>query len=88
MVLQGDAYSGSIPSQLFFTEVQYYVEAIDNAGNRSRSTVSKYTFSIPLWLYMVIAALIIVLASVFLLRRLLRRKPVSQQTYTSSELIS
>lgn len=88
MVLQGDTYTGSIPSQLFFTEVQYYIEAIDNAGNRSKTAVSKYTVSIPLWLYMVIAALIIVLASVFLLRRLLRRKPVPQQTYTSSELIS
>lgn len=88
MILQGDVYTGSIPSQLFFTEVQYYVEAADNAGNRSRTTVSKYTVGIPIWLYMVIIALIAVLASVFLLRRLFKRKPVPQQTYASSELVS
>jgi len=84
MVLQEGVYKGSIPSQFFFTEVQYYVEAVDNAGNRFQTAVSKYTVGIPVWLYLAVAALIIVFAAAFLLRRVLRRKAVPQPTYTSS----
>jgi len=84
MGLQEGVYRGSIPSQFFFTEVQYYVEAVDNAGNRFQTAVSKYTVGIPIWLYSAVAALIIVFAAAFLLRRVLRRKAVPQPTYTSS----
>jgi hypothetical protein len=84
MFLQEDVYTGSIPSQLFFTEVQYYVEAVDNAGNRSRTTVLKYTVGIPVWLYLIISALIVVSAAIFLLRRLLKKRMFLKQTYTSS----
>ncbi|MEM3466679.1 MAG: DNRLRE domain-containing protein [Candidatus Jordarchaeales archaeon] len=72
MSLQGGVYTGSIPSQMFFTEVQYYVEAVDNVGNETRTPVAKYTVGIPIWLYAAILALIVVIVAVMLLRR---RKP-------------
>ena len=72
MVPQGGVYTGSIPSQMFFKEVQYYVEAVDNVGNETRTPVSKYTVGIPIWLYLAVLALVIVIIAVLLLRR---RKP-------------
>ncbi|MEM2930291.1 MAG: DNRLRE domain-containing protein [Thermoproteota archaeon] len=72
MTLQGGVYTGSIPSQMFFTEVQYYVEAVDNVGNEARTPVSKYTVGIPIWLYAAVLALIVIIIAVMLLRR---RKP-------------
>jgi hypothetical protein len=74
MVPQNNVYSGSIPSQIFFTEVQYYMEALDNANNRSQTNISKYTVGIPLWLYLVIIILIITIVSALLLKRLLARR--------------
>ncbi|MEM3424841.1 MAG: hypothetical protein QXI42_03360 [Thermoproteota archaeon] len=72
MVLQEGGYTGSIPSQMFFKEVQYYVEAVDNVGNETRTPVSKYTVGIPIWLYATLLALILVIIAILLLRR---RKP-------------
>jgi hypothetical protein len=76
MALQGGVYTGSIPSQMPFTEVQYYVEAADNVGNETRTPVSRYTVGIPIWLYMVVLALIVIVAAALLLRR---RKPALVQ---------
>lgn len=76
MSLQEGVYTGSIPSQMLFTEVQYYVEAVDNIGNETRTPVSKYTVGIPIWLYMAIIALVIILIAVMVLRR---RKPSQAQ---------
>jgi len=76
MTLQGGVYTGSIPSQTPFTEVQYYVEAVDNVGNETRTPVSKYTVGIPIWLYMVVLALIVIIVAALLLRR---RKPAYAQ---------
>jgi hypothetical protein len=78
MTLQGGVYTGSIPSQMFFTSVQYYVEAIDNIGNVFRTTTSTYTVGIPMWLYVAAIALIVILAAVSLSRR---RKPAPRPTY-------
>lgn len=85
MVPQDGIYSGSIPSQMFFTEVQCYIEAIDNAGNTFKTPVSKYTVGIPIWLYLIIIALIAIVAIRFFLRRLPRKgKPLFEQTRPSS----
>ncbi len=77
MVLEEGVYRGSIPSQMFFKEVQYYVEAVDNVGNEARTPVSKYTVGIPIWLYAVVLALIVVIIAILLLRR---RKPSYAQS--------
>lgn len=84
MSLQEGLYKGSIPSQFFFTEVQYYVEAVDNAGNRFQTGVSTYTVGIPLWLYLLATSLIALLLAVFFLRRMLARRRSPQQVYTAS----
>jgi len=76
MVPQGGVYTGSIPSQMPFTEVQYYVEAVDNVGNETRTPVSRYTVGIPVWLYIVVLALIVIIVAALLLRR---RKPAYVQ---------
>ncbi len=83
---QGEIYSGSIPTQLFFTEVQYYIEAVDNAGNRYQTSVSKYRVGIPLWLYLAIIALAAILVISFLLRRFIRRR--SAERLLESEIES
>jgi len=77
MTFQGGAYACSIPSQMPFTEVQYYVKAVDNAGNETRTPVSKYTVNIPVWLYIAVLALIVIVTVALLLRR---RKPAYVQT--------
>ncbi len=84
MSLQEGLYKGSIPSQFFFTEVQYYVEAVDNAGNRFQTGVSTYTVGIPLWFYLLAISLIVILLAVFFLRRTLARRRSPQQVYTAS----
>ncbi|MDW8033456.1 MAG: DNRLRE domain-containing protein [Nitrososphaerota archaeon] len=73
MMPQDNTYTGSIPSQFLFTEVQYYVEVIDNAGNRYRSNLFKYTVGIPPWLYSIIALLIAIGIYVFFIRRFFAR---------------
>ncbi|MEM3389327.1 MAG: DNRLRE domain-containing protein [Thermoproteota archaeon] len=84
MTLEEGLYKGSIPSQFFFTEVQYYVEAVDNAGNRFQTGFSTYTVGIPLWLYLLAISLIVIpLAASFLRRMLARRRP-PQLEYTAS----
>jgi len=52
-----------------FTEIQYYVEAIDNAGNEFRTMVESYTVGIPVWLYITILSAVILLFIAVLLRR-------------------
>jgi len=84
MSLQEGLYKGSIPSQFFFTEVQYYVEAVDNAGNRFQTGVSTYTVGIPIWLYLLALSLVALTVAVFLLRRILAGRRPPQLTYTSS----
>jgi len=84
MSLQEGLYKGSIPSQFFFTEVQYYVEAVDNAGNRFQTGVSTYTVGIPIWLYLLAVSLVALTVVVFMLKRILARRRTPQLTYTSS----
>jgi len=77
MALQEGSYSGTIPSQLQFTEVQYYIEAVDNAGNRCQSDVLKYTVGMPPWFYSMVALSLAIGVYVFLARKLFRRKAAS-----------
>lgn len=74
MMPQENAYSGSIPSQFPFTEIQYYIEAIDNAGNRCQTSVSTYMVGMPAWFYSIIAILITVGVYVFLWKRFFTKK--------------
>ncbi|MEM2350928.1 MAG: Ig-like domain-containing protein, partial [Thermoproteota archaeon] len=78
MTIQAGRYTGSIPSQMPFTNVQYYVEAIDRVGNRYQTAVSTFGVGIPMWLYIVVIAIVVILAVTLLLRR---RKPTPQPTY-------
>ena len=78
MNLQVGFYTGSIPSQIPFTSVQYYVRALDNAGNEYQTTVSTLTIGIPVWLYITAVVIIIIIAVILVLRR---RKPASRSTY-------
>lgn len=73
MSLQAGRYVGTIPFQMPFTSVQYYVEAVDRVGNRYQTTISTLSIGIPIWLYIAVIAIIIVIFVVLLLRR---RKPV------------
>ncbi|MBO3840465.1 MAG: DNRLRE domain-containing protein [Candidatus Brockarchaeota archaeon] len=73
MTLQAGRYVGTIPSQAPFTNVQYYVEAVDRAGNRHQTPVSTLSVGIPLWIYIVILVIIIIIVVAVLLLR--RRKP-------------
>lgn len=80
MMPKGDAYIGSIPSQFIFTEVQYYIEIVDNAGNRFQSNIFKYTVGIPPWLYSIIALSIAVSIYTLLAKKLFaKRKTKSNQ---------
>jgi len=74
MTLQGDTYIGSIPPQFIFTEVHYYVEVVDNAGNRFRSSLFKYTVGIPPWLYSIIALSIAVSIYILLAKKLFAKR--------------
>ncbi|MGQ9691600.1 MAG: OmpL47-type beta-barrel domain-containing protein, partial [Thermoproteota archaeon] len=78
MTLQGGSYTSSIPSQMPFTGVQYYVEAVDNVGNKLRTSTASYNVGIPIWLYIAVIAVVVVLVIVLLLRR---RKPTPQPVY-------
>ncbi len=78
MNLQGGFYTGSIPSQMPFTSIQYYVKAVDNAGNEHQTAISTITIGIPTWLYIAVVAIIIIVAIALVLRR---RKPASQTAY-------
>ncbi len=74
MNLIGNRYFAAIPSQQPFTRVQCYIEASDNVGNISQ-TMFEYTVSLPMWIYLVVALVLIVVATVFLLKRRKRKKP-------------
>jgi len=74
MTLQAGRYVGTIPSQTPFTNVQYYVEAVDRAGNRHQTPVSTLSVGIPLWIFIAtMAIIIIIIVAVLMLRR--RRLP-------------
>jgi len=77
MTLQAGRYTGSIPSQMPFTNVQYYVEAVDGSGNKSSTTISTLTVGIPMWVYIVGIVVVVVIAAALLLRR----KPSPRETY-------
>lgn len=78
MTLQVGRYAGSIPSQMPFTNVQYYVKAVDNAGNEYQTPISTFNIGIPIWLYIVLVMILIIPIAALLFRR----KPVSQQAKT------
>lgn len=69
MTLRENTYTCSIPQQMPFKEIQYYVEAIDNAGNIFRTMVASYNVDIPLWLYITVLSAAILLITAALLRR-------------------
>ncbi|MEM1548370.1 MAG: hypothetical protein QXM02_05055, partial [Thermoproteota archaeon] len=68
----------TIPSQAPFTNVQYYVEAVDRAGNRHQTPVSTLSVGIPLWIYIAIIVVFVAIAAALILRR---RKPAPKETY-------
>ncbi|MEM2940600.1 MAG: DNRLRE domain-containing protein [Thermoproteota archaeon] len=78
MTLQAGRYTSSIPSQMPFTSVQYYVKAVDNAGNEYQTPASTFSVGIPMWLYIAVIVIVVILAVALLLRR---RKPAPQPTY-------
>ncbi|MEM2821703.1 MAG: hypothetical protein QXM98_05545, partial [Thermoproteota archaeon] len=78
MTLQAGRYVGTIPSQAPFTNVQYYVEAVDRAGNRHQTPVSTLSVGIPLWIYIAIIVVFVAIAAALILRR---RKPAPKETY-------
>ncbi|MEM2641503.1 MAG: DNRLRE domain-containing protein [Thermoproteota archaeon] len=80
MTLQAGRYVGTIPSQAPFTNVQYYVEAVDRAGNRHQTPVSTLSVGIPLWIYIAIIVVFVAIAAALILRR---RKPAPKETYAS-----
>ncbi|MGQ9479619.1 MAG: OmpL47-type beta-barrel domain-containing protein, partial [Thermoproteota archaeon] len=77
MALQTGRYTGSIPSQMPFTSVQYYVEAVDNVGNKYQTAVATYSVGIPMWLYIAVIVIIVILVAA----ALLRRRPAPQPAY-------
>lgn len=76
MNLIGNRYYASIPSQPPFTKVRYYVEASDNVGNISQTSIFEYTVGLPTWLYILIVLIaVLAISSIFLLRRRKRPRP-------------
>ncbi|MBO3840194.1 MAG: DNRLRE domain-containing protein [Thermoproteota archaeon] len=71
MSLVGNRYSASIPSQPPFTRVRYYVEASDNVGNTSQTSISEYTVGLPTWLYIavILIAIAIITGAFFFLKK-------------------
>ncbi|MBO3800035.1 MAG: hypothetical protein FGF52_03125 [Candidatus Brockarchaeota archaeon] len=78
MTLQAGRYVGTIPSQMPFTNVQYYVEAVDSLGNKSSTPVSTLSVGMPLWIYIAIIVVFVVMVAALLLRR---RKPAPKEEY-------
>jgi hypothetical protein len=82
--LQGETYIGVIPSQMLLVNIQYYVEAIDNAGNTNRTKTLTFIVAMPIWL---LAALILILGStLLLLLRIVRRRPTPPLTNVEKEI--
>jgi hypothetical protein len=74
MTLKENVYSSFIPPHSLLTEVQYYIEAIDNVGNAFKTPVAKYTVGIPIWLYAVVVAL----AGIIFIAILFKKKSISK----------
>ncbi|MDW8033587.1 MAG: DNRLRE domain-containing protein [Nitrososphaerota archaeon] len=83
MNLVGNRYSASIPSQLPFTKIKYYVEASDNIGNISQTNVFEYTIGIPTWIYVLVLLIALIIITVVIFS--LRRKPKPSPPLRSSE---
>jgi len=75
MTLQGGRYVGTIPSQAPFASVQWYVSAVDNVGNESRSAAGSFSVGIPVWMYAAVLGLLAVASALVVLRRRSRRTP-------------
>ncbi|MDW8034602.1 MAG: hypothetical protein RMI79_06710, partial [Nitrososphaerota archaeon] len=52
-----------------FTNVKYYIEAVDNVGNRHQTSVSTYSVGMSFWLYVAVIAITVVLVVASLLRK-------------------
>lgn len=66
------AYEGTIPTQMPMTRVQFYINASDDLGNTARSTTQEFVVEIPIWLYGVVGAIVVVPILIFVVHR---RKP-------------
>jgi hypothetical protein len=66
MSLLAGRYDAYIPGQNAFTEISYYVEASDKSGNITKTEVTKISVGAPVWMYVVIVMLIIMLLIGFL----------------------
>jgi hypothetical protein len=75
MNLIGNRYFAAIPPQQPFARGQCYIEASDNVGNISQTNMFEYTVSLPMWIYLLVALALIVVATVFLLKIRKRKKP-------------
>jgi len=74
MTLKENVYSSFITPHSLLTEVQYYIEAVDNVGNAFKTPVAKYTAGIPIWLYAVVVAL----AGIIFIAILFKKKSISK----------
>lgn len=67
---QGGVYGALIPSQGLFTEVQYYLEASDFAGNVAKTPVEKFSVGIPVWIYAAFGfVVVLIFAAAWFLRQ-------------------
>jgi hypothetical protein len=69
-----DRYDAYIPGQNAFTEVLFYVEASDKNGNTAKSEVAKVSVRAPEWVFLTVAALILIMVVGLLLVRRSRKK--------------
>jgi hypothetical protein len=67
MSMPADRYEAYIPGQNAFTEISYYVEVIDKSGNTSKSETAKISVGFPMWIYAIVAALIIIIGLIGLM---------------------
>ncbi|MGB9760163.1 MAG: OmpL47-type beta-barrel domain-containing protein [Thermoproteota archaeon] len=78
MVSEKNTYSGTMPPQSLFAEIQYYVEAVDSAGNTFKTPIAKYTVGVPVWLYIVV-----IVAGIMLVAILIKKKSTPKSNMAS-----
>lgn len=74
MGFSGERYEAYIPGQNAFTEVSYYVEASDQKGNKVKTDISTVSIGLPDWVFLAVAAGVIVAIIGLLSIRRIRKK--------------
>ncbi|MEM3466776.1 MAG: DNRLRE domain-containing protein [Candidatus Jordarchaeales archaeon] len=74
MGFTGGRYEAYIPGQNAFTEVSYYVEASDQKGNTVKTSISTVSVGLPDWVFLAVAAVVIIAIIGFLGIRRIRKK--------------